>query len=156
MTAVLAVAAAAGYASSSSGAAGPHSASAGTASGTTTIEFAESGLGGEGQQTQAAINAFEKANRSIKVKIDVLSPNSTTYLQQLQQRFIAGSSTPDVFESDVTYPAKFAQAGWVKSLTSLHPNMHQFFSTEVAAGTYKGVPYAVPWFDNPEGLFYRT
>ena len=118
--------------------------------------FAESGLGTEGQQTQAAINAFEKANPSIKVKIDVLSPNSTTYLQQLQQRFIAGSSTPDVLESDVTYPAKFAQAGWIKSLTSLHPNMSQFFATEVAAGTYKGATYAVPWFDNPEGLFYRT
>ena len=126
------------------------------AAGTTTIVFAESGLGTEGQQTQKAITAFEKANPSIKVTIDVLSPNSTTYLQQLQQHFIAGSSTPDVFESDVTYPAKFALAGWIKPLTSLHPNMGQFFATEVAAGTYKGVPYAVPWFDNPEGLFYRT
>src|SRR5580704_8295106 len=126
------------------------------AAGTQTITFAESGLGTEGQQTAAAIKAFEKANPSIKVTIDVLSPNSTTYLQQLQQHFIAGSSTPDVFESDVTYPAKFALAGWIKPLTSLHPNMGQFFATEVAAGTYKGVAYPVPWFDNPEGLFYRT
>jgi multiple sugar transport system substrate-binding protein len=126
------------------------------AAGTTTISFAESGLGSEGQQTQAAITAFEKANPSIKVTVDVLSPNSTTYLQQLEQRFIAGSSTPDVFESDVTYPAKFALAGWIKSLASVHPNMKQFFATEVAAGTYKNTPYAVPWFDNPEGLFYRT
>ena len=106
--------------------------------GTTTISFAESGLGTEGQQTATAIKAFEKANPSIKVSIDVLSPNSTTYLQQLEQRFIAGSSTPDVLESDVTYPAKFALAGWIKALTSLHPNMSQFFATEVAAGTYKG------------------
>src|ERR1035441_7016969 len=127
-----------------------------SAASTTTIVFAESGLGTEGQQTQTAITAFEKANPSIKVTIDVLSPNSTTYLQQLQQHFIAGSSPPDVFESDVTYPAKFALAGWIKPLTSLHPNMGQFFATEVAAGTYKGVAYAVPWFDNPEGLLYRT
>jgi multiple sugar transport system substrate-binding protein len=152
--AVLAVAAVAGYGASSSGT--TRRPMAHTASGTTTIQFAESGLGTEGQQTQAAINAFEKANPSIKVKIDVLSPNSTTYLQQLQQRFIAGSGTPDVLESDVTYPAKFAQAGWIKSLKSLHPNMKQFFSTEVAAGTYNGATYAIPWFDNPEGLFYRT
>jgi multiple sugar transport system substrate-binding protein len=127
-----------------------------SAAGTTTISFAESGLGTEGAQTQLAINAFEKANPSIKVSVDVLSPNSTTYLQQLEQRFIAGSSTPDVLESDVTYPAKFALAGWIKPLTSLHPNMSQFFATEVAAGTYKGATYAIPWFDNPEGLFYRT
>lgn len=126
------------------------------AAGTTTITFAEAGLGTEGQQTATAIKAFEKANPSIKVTIQVLSPNSTTYLQQLQQRFIAGSSTPDVLESDVTYPAKFALAGWVKNLSSVHPNMKQFFATEVAAGTFKGQPYAIPWFDNPEGLFYRT
>ncbi|MGH7293557.1 MAG: extracellular solute-binding protein, partial [Polyangiaceae bacterium] len=128
---------------------------AGAAS-TTTITFAESGLGTEGQQTAKAIKAFQKANPSIQVKIDVLSPNSTTYLQQLQQRFIAGSSSPDVLESDVTYPPKFAQAGWIKSLASFHPNTKSFFSTEVAAGTYNGALYAIPWFDNPEGLFYRT
>src|SRR5579875_2111642 len=154
--AVVAVAAVVGYGAASSSGNTKHPARSGHAAGTTTIQFAESGLGTEGQQTQAAINAFEKANPSIKVKIDVLSPNSTTYLQQLQQRFIAGSGTLYVLESYVTYPAKFAQAGWIKSLKSLHPNMHQFFSGEVAAGTYKGAPYAVPWFDNPEGLFYRT
>ncbi len=121
-----------------------------------TIVFAESGLGTEGAQTAKAIKGFEKANPNIKVSIDVLSPNSTTYLSQLEHDFISGSSTPDVFESDVTYPAKFAQAGWVKALTSFHPNMGQFFSHEVAAGTYHGTVYAVPWFDNPEGLFYRT
>ncbi|HSZ41076.1 MAG TPA: extracellular solute-binding protein [Trebonia sp.] len=121
-----------------------------------TIVFAESGLGTEGQQTQVAINAFEKANPNIKVTVQVLSSDSTTYLSQLEHDFIAGSSTPDVFESDVTYPAKFAQAGWILPLTQFNPNMGQFFKTEVAAGTYKGTYYAVPWFDNPEGLFYRT
>ncbi|HVC23237.1 MAG TPA: extracellular solute-binding protein [Candidatus Dormibacteraeota bacterium] len=126
------------------------------ASGKQTITFAESGLGGEGAQTQKAIHAFEKANPNIHVNILVLSPNSTTYLTQLEDRFIAGSATPDVLESDVTYPAKFAKAGWIKNLASLKPNMKQYFPTEVAAGTYKGKPYAIPWFDNPEGLFYRT
>ncbi|MGB6772106.1 MAG: extracellular solute-binding protein [Candidatus Dormiibacterota bacterium] len=121
-----------------------------------TITFAESGLGSEGAQTQKAINDFQKANPNIKVNILVLSPNSTTYLQQLEDRFIAGSSSPDVMESDVTYPAKFGKAGWIKALTTFKPNLKQFFATEVAAGQYKGKTYAIPWFDNPEGLFYRT
>jgi multiple sugar transport system substrate-binding protein len=121
-----------------------------------TITFAESGLGSEGKQTQTAIDGFEKANPNITVKVDVLSTDSTTYLSQLENSFTAGSTTPDVFESDVTYPAKFAQAGWVYNLSKLHPDMSQYFATEVAAGTYNGEPYAVPWFDNPEGLFYRT
>jgi len=121
-----------------------------------TIVFAESGLGAEGAQTQKAINAFEKANPNIKVSIDVLSSDSTTYLSQLEQSFTAGAATPDVFESDVTYPAKFAQAGWILPLTKFHPDMGKFFPTITAAGDYKGVTYAIPWFDNPEGLFYRT
>lgn len=121
-----------------------------------TIVFAEAGLGPEGAQTQKAINAFHKANPNITVHIQVLSSNSTTYLSQLEQSFTSGSSTPDVFESDVTYPAKFAQAGWVLPLNSFHPNMSQFFPHQVAAGTFNGKTYAIPWFDNPEGLFYRT
>ncbi|HEY3943556.1 MAG TPA: extracellular solute-binding protein [Acidimicrobiales bacterium] len=121
-----------------------------------TLVFAESGLGTEGQQTQTAIDAFEKANPSITVHIQVLSSDSTTYLSQLEHAFIAGSSTPDVFESDVTYPAKFAQAGWVLPLGRFHENMHKFFATEVDAGTYHKTTYAIPWFDNPEGLYYRT
>jgi multiple sugar transport system substrate-binding protein len=149
---VAAAALAMGAAACSSGS----SSSTVSASAPQTIVFAESGLGSEGTQTQAAINAFEKANPNIKVSIQVLSSDSTTYLSQLEHDFISGSSTPDVFESDVTYPAKFAQAGWVLPLTQFSPNMSQFFSHEVAAGTYNGTYYAVPWFDNPEGLFYRT
>jgi multiple sugar transport system substrate-binding protein len=121
-----------------------------------TIVFAEAGLGTEGQQTQKAINAFEQANPNITVHVDVLSSDSTTYLSQLEHSFTAASSTPDVFESDVTYPAKFAQAGWVLSLNSLNATTSQFFPTEVAAGSFQGKIYAIPWFDNPEGLFYRT
>lgn len=127
-----------------------------SASANQTITFAESGLGTEGMQTQTAINAFEKANPHIKVTIQVLSPNSTTYLSQLEHDFIAGSSTPDVLESDVTYPAKFAQAGWILPLTQFNPAMSDFFPTQVAAGQFQGKTYAIPWFDNPEGLFYRT
>lgn len=155
---VTVVALATGAAACSSGGSGGSSGSGSSvpASAKQTIVFAESGLGTEGQQTQAAISAFEKANPDIKVTVQVLSPDSTTYLSQLEHDFIAGSATPDVFESDVTYPAKFAQAGWVLPLTQFQPDMSQFFAHEVAAGTYNGTSYAMPWFDNPEGLFYRT
>ena len=121
-----------------------------------TIVFAESGLGTEGQQTQKAITAFEAANPNIKVTVQVLSSDSTQYLATLEHDFIAGSSTPDVFESDVTYPAKFAQAGWVLPLTQFNVNTSQYFPHEVAAGTFSNTLYAMPWFDNPEGLYYRT
>src|SRR5882724_10085902 len=62
-----------------------------SASAKQTVVFAESGLGTEGQQTQKAISGFEQANPNIKVKIDVLSSDSTTYLSQLENSFTAGS-----------------------------------------------------------------
>lgn len=121
-----------------------------------TITFALAGLGSEGEATEAAVKKFEQANPNIKVKIEVLSSNSTTYLQQLQTRFEGGSKSPELLESDVTYPAKFAQAGWIKPLTSFKPETSKFFKSELEAGEYQGTVYAIPWFDNPEGLFYRT
>jgi multiple sugar transport system substrate-binding protein len=142
--------------SSGNGSSGNNSSGSGSASATQTIVFAESGLGAEGEETQKQISAFEAANPTIKVSIQVLSPDSTTYLSQLEHDFISGSSTPDVFESDVTYPAKFAQAGWVLGLNQFTPDPGQFFQTEVNAGTYNNTLYAAPWFDNPEGLYYRT
>lgn len=127
-----------------------------SASAKQTISFAISGLGAEGEASEAEAKAFEKANPNIKVKIEVLSSNSTTYLQQLQTKFEGGSSTPDIFESDVTYPAKFAQAGWIRPLTSFKPETSKFFPSVMEAGTFEGTVYAIPWFSNPEGLFYRT
>lgn len=126
------------------------------ASATQTISFSLNGLGTEGEYTKQQVKAFEKANPNIKVEVLIFSPNSTVYLEQLEHRFIAGSSSPDLLESDVTYPAKFAKAGWIRSLSSFHPETGKFFPTQVQSGVYKSVPYAIPWFDNPEGLFYRT
>src|SRR5260370_15683296 len=141
---MLAVVAAAAVGLAAAGCSSGSSSSKVAASAKQTIVFAESGLGTEGQQTQVAINAFEKANPNIKVSVDVLSPNSTTYLSQLEQSFTAGSSTPDVFESDVTYPAKVPQAAWRLSLNHFHPDMTQFFPHEVAAALLTRAPYPVP------------
>lgn len=121
-----------------------------------TVVFASAGLGTEGQATQAAANDFQKLHPNIHIQILALSSNSTQFLQQIQQRFIAGSSTPDVIESDVTYPATFARAGWVAQLDKYGPDLSGFFPGQVKAGQYQGKTYAIPWFINPEGLFYRT
>jgi len=136
---------------------GGGSGSSGTdANGVEHIVFASAGLGPEGKATEAAIKAFEKANPKIKVSIQVLSVDATQYLQQLRQRFIAGSSTPDVFEADGTYPASLAKSGWLYDLDSLKPDLGSYLPASLAAGKYDGKTYAVPWFANTEGLFYRT
>src|SRR5215467_3224402 len=121
-----------------------------------TIVFATQGLGAEGTATAAAVKAFEKANPNIKVNILTLSPTSDVAYQQLTQRFTAGSSTPDVITSDVIWPTTFARPGWLANLKKFHPNTGAFFPGQMATGEYKGGIYAIPWFINAEGLYYRT
>jgi multiple sugar transport system substrate-binding protein len=121
-----------------------------------TIVYATQGLGAEESATNTAIAGFEKANPGIRVKYFLLSSNTSDALQQLTDDFISGSSTPDVIESDIIYPAEFAKAGWILPLTKFHPNMNQFFPSIVATVAYKGQYYGMPWFINAQGLFYRT
>jgi multiple sugar transport system substrate-binding protein len=121
-----------------------------------TIVFATQGLGGEGTATKAAVAAFEKLHPNITVSILSLSPTSDVALQQLQHYFIAGDSSPDVITTDVTWPATFARSGWLQNLNAYHPDTSAFFAGQDATGSYNGGTYAMPWFINAEGLYYRT
>jgi multiple sugar transport system substrate-binding protein len=144
--------AAAGCSSSGGGAAGKQV----PASAKQTIVFATQGLGAEGTATQAAVKAFEKLHKNIKVDILTLSPTSDVAYQQLTQRFTAGSSTPDVITSDVIWPVTFARPGWLANMKKFGPDTSNFFPGQMATGMYKGGIYAIPWFINAEGLYYRT
>jgi len=126
------------------------------ASASQTIVFATQGLGTEGTATTAAVSAFEKLHPNIKVQILSLSPTSNVALQQLEQRFISGSSTPDLITTDVTWPATFARSGWIANLNSFHPATSSFFPAQIATGEYNGGVYGIPWFINAEGVYYRT
>jgi len=121
-----------------------------------TITFATQGLGTEGTATANAVTAFEKLHPNITVKILSLSPTSDVAEQQLEHYFIAGSSTPDVVTTDVTWPSTFARSGWIANLSSFHPNTSAFFAGQMATGSYKGGTYAMPWFINAEGIYYNT
>jgi len=124
-----------------------------TASSKQTITFAISGLGSEGTYAEKQVAEFEKANPNITVKVDVDSSSSTTFLQQVGNAFIAGSSTPDLIESDVTYTAKWAAAGYISPVSC---SQSAFNASIWATGTYQGKQYSCPWFLNVEGLWYRT
>jgi multiple sugar transport system substrate-binding protein len=127
-----------------------------SASAKQTIVFATQGLGSEGTATTSAIAAFEKLHPNIKVSILSLSPTSDVAEEQLEHYFTAGSSTPDVVTTDVTWPATFARAGWIANLSSYKPNTSAFFAGQMATGSSNGGTYAMPWFINAEGLYYNT
>jgi multiple sugar transport system substrate-binding protein len=146
----------AGLAACGSSSSGPSAGSQVAASAKQTIVFATQGLGTEGTATANAVKAFEKIHPNIKVTILSLSPTSDVAEQQLEHYFIAGSSTPDVVTTDVTWPATFARSGWIANLDSFHPATSSFFAGQMATGSYNGGTYAMPWFINAEGLYYNT
>ncbi len=126
------------------------------ASASQTIVFATAGLGTEGTATKSAITGFEKLHPNIKVSILNLSSNSTVAQQQEEHYFLAGASTPDVVYTDVIWPSTFARSGWLANLSKFHPNASEFFPGQWATTQFNGGTYAIPWFINAEGLYYRT
>lgn len=138
---------------SACGGGGGEGAGSGSASGT--IAFATQGLGSEGEATKAAVAAFEKANPDIHVNILTLSPSANDAYTQLTQRLAANDATPDVITADVIWPATFARARWIKPLDSYNVDKSNFFPGQIDAGTYDGKLYAVPWFINAQGVYYR-
>jgi multiple sugar transport system substrate-binding protein len=125
-------------------------------SGPVTIEFATQGLGREGDATNRVVAAFEVANPSIHVNVLSLSAVADQAYAELVQRFGAGGPVPDVATLDVIWPAAFAKAGWLAPLDRFQPSRTNFNPAQLRAGTYQGRLYAVPWFINAEGVYYRT
>lgn len=126
-----------------------------------TIVFAVQGgvsssLGSEGKATGDEIAAFEKAHPNIAVRVLPLSEDVNTSYQQVTQRFLAHSSTPDVIDSDSSWPAAFARAEWITPLTGFGLDRAAFLPGAVAATSYQGTLYAAYWYYNVEGLYYRT
>jgi multiple sugar transport system substrate-binding protein len=124
--------------------------------GPVTIEFATQGLGQEGDATNRAIAAFERAEPQVHVNVLTLSPLADVAYRQLTERLTQDGPTPDVLTLDVIWPAALARAGWIAALDRFHLDAAAFFPGQVQAGTYRGHLYAVPWFINAEGLYYRT
>lgn len=136
---------------SSSGSATPQT----SANAQQTIIFATTGLGGEGQATNAAIAGFEKQYPNIKVQVFNLAASATDQLTQLEQRFQAGTGV-DVVDGDVTWAPQFAAAGYIQNLSSDGFDTSQYFAGQLASAQYNSALYAVPWIINAEGVYYRT
>lgn len=121
-----------------------------------TLTFANDGLGTELSSTNAAVRQFEKLHPHIHINIITESANSTDAYQTLVTDLSSGSSTPDVIAADVIWPATFAASGWIMPLNHQGFNLSTFYPGMVKSGEYNGKLYAIPWFINVEGIYYRT
>jgi trehalose/maltose transport system substrate-binding protein len=139
-------------AASGAATAAPGVQSTGTA--TTVVWFAARDTTG---YTPKQVDAFNKANKSIQ--IDYQEQGATT--QDLHDKFVtvagAKDSSVDIISMDVPYVPEFGAAGWTISVDDILPKDEQpkFSQGALQGATYQGKLYAVPWYNNGPGLYYR-
>jgi len=103
------------------------------------------------------VAAFEKANPGITVKLEQAPSDTDVYRSTLVTQISGGSSSFDVYNGDVVWPAQFGKAGLAKPLNSYFPQSFWdgFSKGLVPSLTYKGNIMAVPLFTDNAFLFYR-
>ncbi len=147
-------ASAATSAAASSAAASTAPASTGSAGVTTVTWFASRDTSGFTPQQVEAIN-----KASTTFKIDYQEQGATT--QDLHDKFVqvgsAKDPSADIVSMDVPYVPEFAAAGWTIAMdTALSQDERaKFFKGTLDGATYDKKLYALPWYNNGPGLYYR-
>lgn len=107
--------------------------------------------------TAKNVEAFNALNTG--VRIDYQEQGSTT--TDLKDKFTtvasARDASADIVSADVPFVPEFAAAGWTAELDGSFTaeERAQFFPGTIAGVTYTNKIYAMPWYNNGPGLFYR-
>ncbi|HEY3871186.1 MAG TPA: ABC transporter substrate-binding protein [Actinocrinis sp.] len=143
-----------GTACSSSGSSTP--AATGSASGTITW-FANQFGPTTVDVRKTLIADFEKAYPNIKVNLEQAPSDSDTYRSTLVTQISGGSSSFDVYNGDVVWPAQFGKQSLALPLNSYFDSSYwnTFSKGLVTSLTYNKQTYAVPLFTDNAFLFYR-
>jgi multiple sugar transport system substrate-binding protein len=121
-----------------------------------TVTFSGSALGAEGELLTRHVARFEQANPGIHVRIQ-RTPDDATQRHQLYVQWLnARAGEPDILQLDVVWTPEFAAAGWLLPLDRWKPDASAFFPSTIAANTWVGSLYAVPWYMDVGMLYWRT
>jgi multiple sugar transport system substrate-binding protein len=103
------------------------------------------------------IAAFEKAYPDIKVNLEQAPSDEDTFQSELATQISGGSSSFDVYNGDVVWPAQFGQKGLALPLNSYFSSSYwnEFSKGLIPSVTYDKQVYAAPLFTDNAFLFYR-
>ncbi len=103
------------------------------------------------------VDQFNKQSSTIQISYQ----EQGAVTQDLHDKFVtlatAKDSSVDMVSMDVPYVPEFAAAGWTISLDNLlsSDERAKFFKGTLDGATYQGKLFALPWYNNGPGLFYR-
>jgi multiple sugar transport system substrate-binding protein len=120
------------------------------------VKISGSAVGAEGEILARQIVRFQAARPGFRVEIQP-APDDATQRHQLYVQWLnAHVGTPDVLQLDVVWTPEFAAAGWILPLDRHGPPRDDLFPASLAANTWRGRLYAVPWFMDVGMLYWRT
>ncbi|HXG02983.1 MAG TPA: ABC transporter substrate-binding protein, partial [Candidatus Binatia bacterium] len=126
--------------------------------GPVTLVFKHARILGPADPIPALLAEFEARHPGVRVKSETL-PWSADDQHQLYVINLEGRSPGfDVMMLDVIWVPEFARAGWLLDLSAhVAPGeLDEFFPSTVAAATWGGRLWALPWNVNVGLLYYRT
>jgi multiple sugar transport system substrate-binding protein len=114
-------------------------------------------LFGDPRPLDALVGAFERAHGA-RVRRAPLPASSDEQHLFYAINLSARTQEFDVLALDTIWTAEFAQAGWLRDLTPLvsRADERELFGAALAAATWRGRRYALPWFIDAGLLYYRA
>ena len=106
---------------------------------------------------QEVLRQFMAEHPGIQVRRQIGPHSSTAFHDLLSQKLKNRSAEVDVFLMDVIWPPEFASAGWALALNQRFTpeEREKFFPAGIAANTWQGRIYGVPFNIDTGMLFYR-
>jgi multiple sugar transport system substrate-binding protein len=113
-------------------------------------------LGAEGTVLRRQLTRFMAEHPGIRV-VQRATPDASDQRHQLYVQWLnARASEPDILQLDAIWTPEFAAAGWILDLDRFRPATAEFFPATVAANSWRGRLYAMPWFVDVGMLYWRT
>lgn len=110
--------------------------------------------------TEEIIEAFEALHPNIKIQRVDMPADQGAQHDAYVTSFAAGGTDYDIIDSNVTWPAEFAEAGYVLPIDTLLErdgfDTSDFVPGYIDAYTFKGRIWGLPCHSNAGLLYYRT
>lgn len=138
----------------SSASTAPAASSSGASGSTTVVWFAARDTSG---YTPKQVETFNSQNKTIRIDYQEQGSQTT----DLHDKFVTVASAKDpsvdVISMDVPYVPEFAAAGWTISMADVlsADERAKFFKGTLDGATVNGKLFAIPWYNNGPGLYYR-
>ncbi|CAM5528720.1 ABC transporter substrate-binding protein [Kitasatospora aureofaciens] len=110
-----------------------------------------------GALQQAADRCGQQSGGRYTIRYDKLPRGADGQRQQLVRRMAAHDTDVDILGLDVTWPAEFAEAGWIREWTGQlrDRGTADTLDAAVRTATWRGRLYATPYNSNTQLLWYR-